>query len=181
MTHEKTLVLYKSVTGFTRAYAEMIAQEIDCTLMELKDAAAEKILGFDTVVFGGRLRGGTVDGLKKAKSLFAQSQAKKLVIFATGATPNEAREVIEEMWSNVLTPAEQREIPHFYMQSGLRYERMPFSDRLIMKMFGVMMNRKKEKTEYEKQMAQAIQGSFDHSSKAFIQPLVALLQSGQTG
>ena len=45
--NQKILVMYKSVTGFTREYAEWIAgsleKENDCTLMELKDAAARGI------------------------------------------------------------------------------------------------------------------------------------------
>ena len=61
------LITYKSVTGFTRDYAEMIAGSLNkdnnCALMDLKEVTAEGMSGFDTVIFGGRMHAGTVDGL----------------------------------------------------------------------------------------------------------------------
>ena len=174
----KILVVYKSITGFTREYAEMIAQEIDCTLMDFKKVTVETMSDFDTVIFGGRMHAGSVDGLKKAKELWKQSKASKFMVFATGATPNEAGSVIEEMWSNNLSADELLNIPHFYMQSGLRYEKMPFSDRLMMKVFCMMMDRKKDKNEYEKQFEGVISSSYDISSKEYIAPLVEALKSG---
>lgn len=173
---KKILVVYKSVTGFTRKYAEMIAQEIDCTLMELKAATAEIMSGYDTVIYGGRLHAGTLEGLKDAKKLFQQSSASQFIVYATGAMPNTSAEIIEEMWKNNLSSEELSEIPHFYMQGGLSYEKLPFADKLMMKAFSVMMKKKKDKTEDEKVMAEAIAGSFDISSKEYAMPLVSLLK-----
>lgn len=34
------------------------------------------------------------------------------------------------------------------MQSGLRYEKMPLGDKLMMKAFAAMVTRKKDKSEY---------------------------------
>lgn len=173
---EKILVIYKSVTGFTRKYAEWIAQETDATLMDIKKVSPKIISDFDTVVFGGRMHAGTVDGLKTAKQLISESHVARFLIFATGAMPNEAESTIEEMWHNNLTSAELSEFPHFYMQAGLCYEKMPFLDRMMMKAFRSMMKKKKAKTETDRQMAQAIAGSYDISSKEYIAPLIAALK-----
>lgn len=181
MRNGNILVIYKSVTGFTREYAEMIAQEIDCTLMDFKKVTAETMSDFDTVIFGGRMHAGMVDGLKSAKELWKQSKPSRFMVFATGATPNEAGNVIEEMWKNNLSAEERKDIPHFYMQSGLRYEKMLLSDKLMMKVFCMMMKRKKDKNEYEKQFEKVIDSSYDISSKEYIMPLVAALKNGSTG
>lgn len=173
---KKVLILYKSVTGFTKEYAEWIAQETGAALMDLKQAEKEPLSGFDTIVFGGRLHAGTIDGLKKAKRLFWQSGAARFFLFATGAMPKEATDIIEEMWRNNLSPTELSEFPHFYMQGGLRYEKMPLSDRLMMKAFRFMMQKKKNKNEADRQMAQAIAGSYDISSKEHIAPLIAAMK-----
>ena len=58
----------------------------------------------------------------------------------------------------------------------LRTEKMPFLDRMMMKAFRSMMKRKKAKTEADRQMAQAIAGSYDISSKEYIVPLIAALK-----
>jgi len=63
----KILICYKSVTGFTKRYAEMIADEVHGTLKDCRDVTAETIAQYDIVVFGGRFHAGTVDGLKKSK------------------------------------------------------------------------------------------------------------------
>lgn len=177
MSSKKVLTVYKSVTGFTKEYAEMIARETGCALMDLKKATAEILSDFDTVIFGGRLHAGTIDGLKRARELFQQSKASQFIVYTTGATPNTVHDIIDEMWRNNLSPEELLKIPHFYMQSGLRYERMPLTDKLMMKMFYTMIKKKKDKSEYEKQMEKAITGSCDFSSKEYIIPLLAILKS----
>lgn len=173
--NKQILVVYKSVTGFTRQYAEWIAEKLNCSALEFKEVSAEAMSDYKTIIFGGRFHAGFVDGLKKAKALFEKSTAEKLIIFATGATPNTAIDMIEEAWKNNLTTEEMKNIPHFYMQGGLCYENMPFGDKLMMKMFSAVVKRKKEKSEYDKEMLNALATSYDHSSKEYIEPLIAYI------
>lgn len=175
MNHQ-ILVTYKSVTGFTKQYAKMIAKELDCQVLDFKEVSREIMSGYDTIIFGGRFHAGFVDGLKKAKELFKESNAAKLIVFATGATPNTAKDVIEEAWKNNFTADEAEHIPHFYMQSGLRYEKMPLGDRLMMKVFAFMVKHKKDKSQSEREMEKALAGSFDISSKEYITPLISYIR-----
>lgn len=187
--NQKILVMYKSVTGFTREYAEWIAgsleKENECALMELKDAAAREISGFDTVIFGGRMHAGTVDGFKKAKELFENSRSPRFIVFATGAMPNSEEGMIAEMWSNNLSEEELSRIPHFYMQGGLRYEKMPFQEKMMMKAFaGVMkmkVKKKKDKDEKDRKFEEMIARSYDISDKKFVRPLVECVDLGKKG
>ena len=183
MNHTKNLlIIYKSVTGFTKEYAEMIAEElkpdVPCTLMTFQEATAGVMSEYDTVVFGSRIIGGTVDGLKKTLELFVQSKAARLILFATGATPDEAQDSIAEMWRNNLTTAQLQALPHFYMPGGLRYERMPWFEKTVMTIFSAIMKKKKHKTEYEEKSAQALAESYDISSRDYVLPLVSCLRKG---
>lgn len=117
--NKQILVVYKSVTGFTKQYAEWIAEKLNCSAVELKKVSAETMSEYKTIIFGGRFHAGFVDGLKNAKALFEKSTAEKLIVFASGATPNSATEMIEEAWKNNLTTEEMDKVPHFYMQGGL--------------------------------------------------------------
>ncbi len=171
--NNKVLIVYKSVTGFTKQYARWIAEELDCEAMELKDMSARKMGKYSFILFGGRFHAGTVDGLRQAKKLFTESGADKLIVFATGATPAAETDMINEAWKNNLTQEELARIPHFYMESGLRYDNMPLRDKLMLKAFAAMLKGKKEKTEYEKAMAKALNTSYDHSSRENIKPLIA--------
>jgi len=166
------LVVYKSITGFTADYAHLIGQALDCPVVPLRELSPEVLSCYDTVIFGGRFHAGLVDGLKKFKPVFEKSGVEHLVLFATGATPNSQTESIAQAWANNLTAGELAQIPHFYMQSGLRYENMPFGDRLMLRIFAAMVKKKREKSEYEKMFEQAITSSYDISSEEYILPLL---------
>lgn len=181
MSKRRILLIYKSTTGFTERYAQMIAKETGCKLIKLKDAATEQMSEFDTVIFGGRLHAGSIDGLKKAREIIRKSGIKRVIIFATGAMPAEAEEEIDKMWKNNLSPAEREHMPHFYFPAGLCYERMPFSDRLMMKTVSIMLRQKKNKTAYDLEMEKGIAHSYDISSREYIRPLTELFTSAKAG
>lgn len=181
--NNKILVCYKSVTGITKRYAEMIADEMDCAVMDFKNITVETVSQYDTVVFGGRLFAGSVDGLKKVKEVIARGGVKTFVVFATGATPNSEEKIIQDAWSNNLTADELHSIPHFYMQGGLQYEKMPLHEKLMMKAVAAVMKRKvknkKDKTEEDREFERTISNSYDISSKAYIEPLILFLRAGK--
>lgn len=172
----KILIIYKSKTGFTKRYAEQIAKETNAELMEFKNMTVNTMSEYETVIYGGRLHIGTIDGLKKVKEYFSKSGAKNFVIFTTGAMPDSEKEIISEMWKNNLTPDEIVDIPYFYMPSGLCYEKMSVLDKVLMKGLKTMMKKKKDKTPKDISFEKAIANSYDISSKDYIIPLVSCLK-----
>lgn len=174
--NNKILITTLSKTGFTRKYAEMIAEEIPCTLADFQKTTPETMSSYDTVVFGSRAHAGMFLGYQKAKTMFEKSTAKNFIVFSTGASPNGAAITIAQFWENNLGADDLKKIPHFYMQSGLCYEKMGFGDKAMMKVASIMIGRKKKKTEDEKAFEKAISGSYDISSKEYAVPLIDLLR-----
>lgn len=172
----KMIIIYKSCTGFTKQYAKLIAKALECPLADYKSATAETLSKYDIVIFGSRAHAGRIDGYKKAKEMFQKSGAKKLILFVTGAAPNDAGEIIRQFFSQNLSPDEMKKVPHFYMQSGLRYENMGLGDRLMMKAAAFMMKKKKAKDPYEEAFERALAGSYDISSPKYIEPLVEFVK-----
>lgn len=168
------IVLYNSKTGFTRKYAQLLALELGCTALPLKDAPSD-LSQYAAVAFGSRLHAGVLDGWKKAQKLLARRGAKRLVVFATGAMPNEAGDTIQKMWEQNLTPAEREAIPHFYLQAGLCYEKMGGVDRAMMKFAAWAMTRKKAKTPEDEAFQNAISRSYDISDPKYLRPLADCL------
>ena len=171
----KTLIVYKSKTGFTKKYAQFIATKVNATVLDVKKVSEIILSDYDVIIYGGGIHAGMIGGLNKARELFQQSNAKKKIVFVTGATPNAANEVIEEIWKNNFSSDELENIPHFYMQSGLCYERMPFFDKALMKTLSVLMKHKKNKNNEEEGFAKAIQASYDISSNEYAMPLINYL------
>lgn len=172
----KTIVIYKSKTGFTKSYAEWIAEELKCDIANYKNFSQSYIAEYDFVIYGSRIHAGKVDGLKKIKCLFRDNERSKLVIFATGATPSATKNVIDTIWEANFSENELKTIPHFYMQGGLNYEKMGIGDRLIMKTLAKMLSRKNNKSSEEAGCEQAIGSSYDISSREYIVPLVQFVQ-----
>jgi len=144
--------------------------------MDLRLVNAKILSEYDTVVFGSRAYAGTIDGYKKMRELFRKSGARHFVLFVTGATPNAAKDVIAEFWKQNLSADELSQIPHFYMQAGLCYERMSFTDKMMMKVAAAMLKKKKDKEDSERAFENAISGSYDISDKKYAEPLISFLQ-----
>lgn len=173
---KKTILVYKSETGFTKRYAEWIARETGCDLMELKKLTPAALKGYELVVFGSRLYAGTLDGLKKMMKIHAQAGAGQLILFATGSAPAAVGD-IERTWKTNLSAEQLAAIPHFYMQSGLNYEDMCFIDRMLMKMLAIILRMKKNPSKESKALSRTIEKSFDSSDPKFIIPLVEYLKN----
>lgn len=171
----KILVTYKSKTEFTKRYAEIIAKEVQGDLVDFSKVTPEKMSEYDVIVYGGGLYAGMINGFKKAKEMFAKSSAKQLVVFATGATPNEVTEKVEEVWNINLTEEEKETIPHFYMQSGLCYEKMSLPNKLLMKMMANVLSKEANKSDVEQGQEEAIKSSHDNSDPKYAKPLIEYL------
>ena len=172
---DQIIVLYNSHTGFTQRYAELIGKELGCSVYALADAPSD-LSQYGAVVFGSRLHAGNFDGWKKAQKLLAQRGAKQLVVFATGAMPNEAEEQIQKVWEQNLTPGERDGIPHFYLQAGLCREKLSAGDRAMLSVAAWAMGLKKAKSAEDAAFADAISRSYDISDPKYIQPLVNCLR-----
>ena len=48
----KTVVIYRSVYGYTKTYAEMIAEELACDLREYSEISPDDLLLYDTIIYG---------------------------------------------------------------------------------------------------------------------------------
>ena len=80
----KTLILYTSKTGNTKAYAEDIGRQVSATVAPLKGFRAKKMLDYDTIVFGGWVQGGTIKGLDKFLSNYKSIEKKNVIVFSVG-------------------------------------------------------------------------------------------------
>ena len=173
---DQIIVLYNSHTGFTQRYAELIGKELDCPVRALKDTPAD-LSQYGTVVFGSRLHAGIFDGWKKAQKLLAKRGAKKLVVYATGAMPNEAEEQIQKVWEQNLTPEERKTVPHFYLQAGLCREKLGVGDRAMLNVAAWAMGLQKNKSEEGAAFVDAISRSYDILDPKYIRPVVDCLCS----
>jgi menaquinone-dependent protoporphyrinogen IX oxidase len=80
----KTLILYTSKTGNTKAYAEDIAKQVGGDVAPLAHFRMKKLQDYDTVVYGGWVQGGTIKGLDKFLAEYKSIEKKNVLIFSVG-------------------------------------------------------------------------------------------------
>lgn len=172
---ENCVVIYKSKTGFTEKYANWIAEELNCDVYPLENVNLVNLSEYDLIIFGSGVRAGKMAGIKFIDKSRINFPNKKLVIFATGATPPDESEAIERV--RTMNVPKNSGIPFFYFQSGFNYERMKGLDKLLMTMVKGIMGRMKDKDGTQNEMVAAMKNSYDHSSRASIEPLVSFIKT----
>lgn len=170
----KTAVIYNSQTGFTKKYAEWIAEATGADCFEFKAVKKQDFGSYDAIIFGGWACAGTISKISWFKSNMDKWSDKLLIAFCTGGSPAESPE-IETFLSNNFSVAEREKVSVFYCPGGFNYEKMSAGSKLMMKMFQKMLAGKKDKTEAETEMLKMISHSYDISDKKYIEPIVKLL------
>ena len=86
------IVLYKSEYGFSKQYAEWIAEELKCNCLEISAFDFNK--DYKTIIFGGGLYAGKINGIKTLIKNYNKIKDKKLIVFTVGvADVNDAENV----------------------------------------------------------------------------------------
>lgn len=170
----KTIVIYTSQTGFTKRYAQWIAEASGADCLTLSAAKKKNLDAYETIIFGGWACAGGISGLGWFKSNMDRWADKKLIAFCVGASPMDSPEIESALRRN-FTEAERERISVFYCPGGLNYEKMPAPSRLLMKMFIRTLKAKKDKTETDRDMIRMMSESYDISDRKYIEPILKLI------
>ena len=167
----KTAVVYKSVSGFTRKYAQFISEELHCDIYNLKDFSFNKSENYNAVIYGGPLHAAGIAGLKSFKKIISKNNSIKIVIFACGASPPDEK-VMADIESRNFGESDKSRISLHYLRGGFDYNKLNFSNRIIMSLFKKMLEKKKERTADEQGMLDSYKNPVDFTSRDNIQPLI---------
>lgn len=170
----KTIVIYNSQTGFTKRYAEWIAEATGADCFELSAAKKKDLAAYDAIIFGSWACAGGIRKLGWFKGNVDRWRDKKLIAFCVGASPIDSPEIDPALKRN-FTESEREKISVFYCPGGLNYEKMPAPSKLMMKMLLITLKAKKGKTEADQEMIKMISASYDISDKKYIEPILNCL------
>lgn len=174
----KTAVIYKSISGFTKKYAEWIAEELDADLFAHDDIDPSVLPEYDLIIFGGALHAVGIGGIDIIKDNMEKLQGKNIIVFTTGASPSRD-EILEEVKNRNFTPEEQKRIRFFYLRGGFDYGKLNFVNKILMTLMKWKIRAKKEsdRTPDERGMLAAFSHPVDFTKKEKISELVAYVRS----
>ena len=133
------LIVYKSKTGFTKEYAEMLERRIGADIKPISKFRTHDLKEPKNIFFGGPLRNNVILGLDKFLKHYNHMEGKNIFIFAVGIEP-----FSEDKKDNVIT-ANGLDLYHvrlYFLQGGLDISKMGFFQR---KMMGVGLKLASEK------------------------------------
>jgi menaquinone-dependent protoporphyrinogen IX oxidase len=165
-----TIVIYRTTSGFTKKYAEWIADECKADLFDAKKISPDKITQYEVVIFGGSLHAVGISGLKLIKNNLSRLGGKKVIVFAVGASPPREN-VLKEVRERNFSP-EMNHIQFFYLRGGFDYGKLDRINKFLMILLKVRLAFKKTKTPDEIGMLAAYSKPIDCTRKDNIEALV---------
>ena len=165
----KAAIIVYSETGFTRRYADWIAEETGLEVLELnKKFLSDKDMGYDLLVFGSPVYGGELGGRRGILRTIRRNPDAQVLCFAVGLSP-----VNEETAKKVKNAAFGGEVscPVFFFPGGLDKDRLEPSRRTELFLYRMMMKRQPDKSETIRHLLKQTENSCDLTDRAAIAPL----------
>lgn len=172
----KTIVIYMSKTGFTRKYAEWIANDLNADMYDISKVNVDMLADYDTVIYGGSLHAVGIIGVKFITVNIGLFKDKKVVVFATGATPPREAD-INEVRNKNFTAQQLKYIKFFYLRGGFDYSKLNLFDKFLMTLLKLKLKMKKELTPDERGMLASYNKPVDFASKKNIDEIIAYVNS----
>jgi menaquinone-dependent protoporphyrinogen IX oxidase len=170
----KVAVVYKSKYGSAKQYAQWIAEETGGTLFALPKVKIAELAGYDTVIIGGGLYAGAINGIAFLEKNFAALEGKKLIAFSVGTSADEQANT-DSIKEKNFTPEVLAKIGYFHLRGGLFYTRMNWFDKTLMKFFLAMMKRMRDPAPDEgtREILESDGKDVDFATRGAIAPIVA--------
>jgi menaquinone-dependent protoporphyrinogen IX oxidase len=169
----KAIVLYRSVSGFTKKYAQWIAEALRADLFDCREVKPTIFAAYDLVVFGGCLHAVGINGIEIIKRNLDALAGKRVIVFATGAS--EARDYIPAEVIAANFSERQRELLRFfYFRGGFDFNKLDLPNKVLMTLFKwkLSMKRSAVRNPDEGFMLMAYEKPVDFTYKENIQPLI---------
>ena len=126
------LIVYKSNTGFTKKYVDMIERRVlPCEVVEIGKLKKDQIKKADYIFYGGPLKNNVIEGLDKFLKHHKLFEDKNIFVFFTGIQP-----IDMEKKENVIT-ANGLEFYHvrlYLLPGGLDISKMSPMKQKMMKL-----------------------------------------------
>jgi menaquinone-dependent protoporphyrinogen IX oxidase len=172
----KAVVIYKSKTGFAKKYAEWIAEELSADIFDISKITINMLKPYDVVIYGGSLYAVGINGVQMITENLDKLKDKKIVVFATGASPSRG-EVIKEVKNKNFTIEQQKNIQFFYLRGGFDYSKLKPFDKILMTLLKWKLKIKKELTPDEKGMLSSYNKPTDFTRKKNIEEIITYVTS----
>lgn len=166
-------VIYKTKYGSTKKYAGWVALKLDADLYEISDMRSKHLLEYETIIFGGGVYRGKINGLNFIDQNYNKIKDKNIYIFSVGMESlSEDRK--ELLIKNNFKNIEEKSVKFYNFKGGLDYSSLSVIDKIMMKALKSMLDKKTKSdlTEDDKIVLRGFEEKIDLTDKNSIKDLV---------
>lgn len=174
----ETVLIYKSQYGSAKKYAQWISKELGCELYEVSQVKKpEDLLNYGTIIFGGGLYAGGINGVSLLTKNFQKIKDRNLVVFTVGLASTADTSIFEPILRKNFTQEMRERIRFFHLRGGIDYKKLGLAHKSMMAMMKAVTERKEAKTEEDRLMLATYGDKIDFSDEPAIAPLIACVRS----
>lgn len=137
----KSIVIYRSKTGYTKQYAIWLSELLQCECIEFKQLASKKLESYDKVIYGGGIYASKINGLKGFQKQFSPQKNQEVILFGVGSSQQSDTIVGNLLKANEITEKDN----FFYLQGGFDPEKLSVFMRFMLKTVAKNIEKKVEK------------------------------------
>lgn len=172
----KTIVIFRSKSGFVKKYAEWIAEELSADIYEASKVKVDMLMNYDTVIYGGGLYAVGINGVKLITQNLNKLKDKNVIVFASGASPYR-KEIEIEVRNKNFTMEQQKYIHFLYLRGGFDFNKLKPFDKLLMILMKLKLKRKRNLTSDEKGMLASYDTPVDFTRKKNIHEVIEYVKA----
>ena len=181
MENNHPVVIYNSQTGFTKRYADWLADEYNCRATSFKDRHSVDISNASVVIFCSWFHAGGLKGAKWLREQISKYPGKPFVVIGCGAYPMPCdkwpQSDIDEAFEKSLSCSEYENVECFYCQGGFDYDRLSVPDKIAMRMFFKMLEKRKDEDTRNVEVLETMREGFDGTKRDYLTPAILYINS----
>lgn len=135
ITMKKTIVIYQSKYGYTKKYAYMLGELLDCPVYNRKRIQSDELLEYDCIIYGGPIYVGGVSGIDVIDRYPDIFKKKQTIVFTCGLTDPSLPETVVHRNDHIkqqLTKESYQAIKIFHLHGGINHKKLPLAHRLVL-------------------------------------------------
>ena len=172
-----SIVVYKSKYGSTKAYAEWIAEELGCIVVNAKKIKIDDLLKYDAIVYGGGLYAEVIAGASLITKNLDKLEGKKIAIYSTGITPLDCRDYYDKLViEKNFKPHMLDKIKVFNFLGKMIVDELSLVHKAAIKSLKKLMSGKENPTEMEKLLIVLCDCDGDYTDKNSIKELIQYIK-----
>lgn len=134
----KIAIIYKSKHGTTKQYAQWISEETGADIFDVDNCKVEELMDYDTIVFGGYIRAGGLQGIDFLQKNYGKLKQKTILAYAVGINVDgiDSRQECRD----INFKKNLSEIPCYFFRGAYHPENIKGMDKMIMGLMKRLMN-----------------------------------------